>query len=58
MRIGLELAVVPGYRDLLSFLSACEYGALLRGAGYIPAEYEHLADTGTEDPLLLEWIRS
>jgi len=58
MRIGLDLAVVPGYRDLLSFLPPGEYGALLHGAGYIPAEYEHLADTDTEDPLLLEWVRS
>ncbi len=58
MRIRLDLAVAPGYRDLLSFLPPGEYDTLLRGAGYIPAEYEHLADTGTEDPLLLEWARS
>jgi hypothetical protein len=58
MRIGLDLAQAPGYRDLLSFLPPGEYGTLLRGAGHIPAEYEHLADTGTEDPLLLEWVRS
>jgi hypothetical protein len=57
MRIGPDLPVAPGYRDLLSFLPPGEYDTLLRGAGYIPAEYEHLADTGTEDPLLLEWAR-
>jgi len=51
MRIGLDLAVAPGYRDLLSFLPPGECDTLLRGAGYTPAEYEHLADTGTEDPL-------
>jgi hypothetical protein len=58
MRIGLGLAVAPGYRDLLSFLPPGEYDTLLRGAGYTPAEYEHLADTGTEDPLLMEWARN
>jgi hypothetical protein len=58
MRIGLDLAAVPGYRDLLSFLPPGEYEALLHGAGYSLAESELLADTGTVDPLLLEWTRS
>jgi hypothetical protein len=31
---------------------------LLHGAGFTEARYEHLADTGTRDPLLLEWVRS
>jgi hypothetical protein len=58
MRIGLDLTAAPGCRDLLSFLPPGEYEALLLGAGYSPAEGEHLADTGTADPLLLEWTRS
>jgi hypothetical protein len=56
VRIGLDLASTPGYWDLLSFLPPGRCEALLRGAGYSPAE--HLADTGTVDPLLLEWSRS
>jgi len=34
-----------------------ECNSLLRGAGYRPANYEHAAETGTRDPLLLEWVR-
>ena len=56
-RIGLDLASTPGYWNLLSFLSPMECNSLLRGAGYRPANYEHAADTGTRDPLLLEWVR-
>jgi hypothetical protein len=56
LRIGLDLAVAPGYQDLLSFLPPDECEILLRGAGYTPAG--HLAETGTTDPLLREWIRS
>jgi hypothetical protein len=58
MRIGLDLADAPGYWDLLSCLPGEDLRALLHGAGFIPAQYEHVADTGTSDPLLLEWIRS
>jgi hypothetical protein len=32
--------------------------ALLHGAGCTEARYKHVADTGTRDPLLLEWVRS
>jgi hypothetical protein len=46
----------PGYQDLLSFLPPDECEILLRGAGYTPAG--HLAETGTTDRLLREWIRS
>jgi hypothetical protein len=56
LRIGLDLAATPGYQDLLSFLPPDECEILLRGAGYTPAG--HLAETGTTDPLLREWIRS
>jgi hypothetical protein len=56
-RIGLDLAEAPGYWDLLSFLSPMECNILLRGAGYCPAEHEHMAETGTTDPLLLAWVR-
>jgi hypothetical protein len=58
MRIGLDLADAPGYWDLLSFLPPGECDALLRGAGYSPAQRDHLADTGTADPVLLEWVRT
>jgi hypothetical protein len=58
IRIGLDLAPAPGYWDLLSFLSPRECDALLRRAGYSTDGYEHLADTGTTDPLLLEWTRN
>lgn len=58
MRIGLDLAEAPGYWDLLSFLPGEDLRALLHGAGYTEARYEHVADTGTRDPLLLEWVRS
>jgi hypothetical protein len=56
-RIGLDLAPEPGYRDLLSFLPPMECNILLRGAGYHPSDREHIVDTGTTDPLLLEWVR-
>ena len=57
-RIGLDLSKAPGYWDLLSFLSPMECNVLLRGAGYCPADHEHTIDTGTTDPLLLEWVRN
>jgi hypothetical protein len=57
-RIGLDLAAAPGYWDLLSFLPPGDCAALLRGAGFRPSAGEHLADTGTVDPLLLGWVRS
>jgi hypothetical protein len=58
MRIGLDLAEAPGYWGVLSFLPGEELRSLLLGAGYRLAGYEHVADTGTADPLLREWIRS
>ncbi len=58
VRIGLDLATIPGYWDLLSFLPPDECVALLRGAGYSQDRNEHLANTGTADPLLQEWARS
>lgn len=57
MRVGLDLAEAPGYWGVLSFLPGEELRSLLLGAGYRPAGYENLADTGTADPLLREWIR-
>jgi hypothetical protein len=56
MRIGLDLAATSGYQDLSSFLPPDDCEAVLRGAGYTPAG--HLAENGTTDPLLREWIRS
>jgi hypothetical protein len=58
MRIGLDLAGAPGYWDLLSCLPGEDLRALLHGAGYTEARYEHVADTGTQDPLLVQWVRS
>jgi hypothetical protein len=58
IRIGLDLAKKPGYWDLLSFLPPMECNILLRGAGYCPADHEHTANTGTTDPLLLDWVRT
>lgn len=58
VRIGLDLAPIPGYWSLLSFLPPGECASLLHGAGYSQNDYEHLADTGTADPLLLQWARS
>ena len=57
-RIGLDLAKKPGYWDMLSFLSPMECNILLRGAGYCPADHEYTVNTGTTDPLLLDWVRS
>src|SRR5579863_5630330 len=57
-RIGLDLAPAPGYWDLLSFLSPMECNILLRGAGFHLADREYVADTGTTDPLLLQWVRT
>ena len=57
-RIGLDLAKAPGYWDMLSFLSPMECNILLRGAGYCPADDEYMVNTGTTDPLLLDWVRS
>lgn len=57
MRIGLDLAQEPSYWDLLSFLPSEQCYALLSGAGYSQDGYEHLADTGTTDALLLQWQR-
>lgn len=58
IRVGLDLAARPGYWELLSFLPPGDCESLLRGAGYSQVGYEHLADTGTRDPLLLEWART
>ncbi|MEP7022593.1 MAG: hypothetical protein ABJB47_02020 [Actinomycetota bacterium] len=58
MRIGLDLAVAPGCWDLLSFLPPGECAELLQAAGFSVAEWEILVDTGTADPLLVEWVRS
>jgi hypothetical protein len=58
VRVGLDLAGSPGYWELLSFLPPRDCDSLLRGAGYSQDGYEHLADTGTSDPLLLEWARN
>ncbi|MFI6901734.1 hypothetical protein ACIBKY_10770 [Nonomuraea sp. NPDC050394] len=57
LRIGLDLADKPGHRDLLSFLPADDYAALLRGAGFHPVTYDHLPDSHTTDPLLMDWTR-
>ena len=57
VRIGLDLAAAPGYWELLSFLPPGRCEALLRGAGYSLTEDANMADTGTADPLLLEWSR-
>lgn len=58
MRISLDLAQTPSYWDLLSFLPSEQCHMLLSGAGYSQDGYEHLADTGTTDALLLQWQRS
>lgn len=57
VRIGLDVATTPGYWDVLSFLSPEECRALLSAAGYSADGREDLADTGTTDPLLLDWKR-
>lgn len=57
IRIGLDIAEAPGYWDVLSFLPAEECQALLTAAGYSAEGREDLADTGTTDPLLLDWRR-
>jgi len=57
IRIGLDVAATPGYWDVLSFLPPEESQALLRAAGYSADGREDLADTGTTDPLLLDWRR-
>lgn len=58
MRIGLDLAEVPGYWDALSFLPPGECRMLLEGAGF-DCEDHHgsRADSGTTDPLLRQWTR-
>jgi hypothetical protein len=56
MRIGLDLGDAPAYVDLLSFLPAAEYSALLDAAGLSPDE-SPVAATGTADPLLFDWRR-
>lgn len=57
IRIGLDVAAVPGYWDALSFLPPEECRALLSAAGYSADGRDDLADTGTTDPLLLDWRR-
>jgi hypothetical protein len=57
IRIGLDVAAAPGYWDVLSFLPPEECQALLSAAGYSADGKEDLADTGTTDPLLLDWRR-
>ena len=58
IRIGLDLAAAPGYWDVLSFLPPEECLTLLSEAGYRSEGNEHLADAGSTDPLLREWIRA
>jgi hypothetical protein len=58
IRIGLDVAAAPGYWDVLSFLPPEECRALLSAAGYSADGREDLADTGTTDPLLLDWRRA
>jgi hypothetical protein len=57
IRIGLDVAEVLGYWHVLSFLSPDECRALLSAVGYSADGRENLADTGTTDPLLLDWRR-
>jgi hypothetical protein len=57
IRIGPDVALTPGYWDVLSFLPPEECRALLSAAGYSADGREDLADTGTTDPLLLDWRR-
>lgn len=57
IRIGPGVALTPGCWDVLSFLPPEECRALLSAAGYSADGREDLADTGTTDPLLLDWRR-
>jgi hypothetical protein len=57
IRIGPDVALTPGYWDVLSFLPPEECRALLSAAGYSADGREDVADTGTTDPLLLDWRR-
>lgn len=57
VRLGLDLADTPGHWNLLSFLPLEQCDGLLRAAGFRPAEYDHLPDSQTSDPLLLAWER-
>jgi hypothetical protein len=57
IRIGPDVALTPGYWDVLSFLPPEECRALLSAVGYSADGREDLADTGTTDPLLLDWRR-
>ncbi|MFC6881537.1 MULTISPECIES: hypothetical protein [Actinomadura] len=57
IRMGLDLTDEPAHWGLLSFLPPEPCHALLSAAGFAPATYDHLPDSGTTDPLLLSWHR-
>jgi hypothetical protein len=58
IRLGLDLADIPAYWELLSFLPAEDCHAMLTAADFSPADYDHMPVDGTSDPLLLSWSRT